>query len=426
MFQHRRPSLVWCLCVLVSVWAAAPVIAADTWPQFRGPDGQGHSAAVGLPTEWSESSNITWKTPLPGTGWSSPVVADDRIWVTTATEEGHSLRAISIDLATGNVVYDVEVFRVDAPVRINAKNSHASPSPIIEGDRLYVSFGTMGSACLAADDGQVLWRNTSLQLDHKEGPGSSPISCGPLLFFACDGTDVQYAAALDKRTGELVWRTERAGATNPDPDIRKAYATPLLIESGGTAQVVSPGADRVYSYDPQTGQELWHVSYIGYSNVPRPVTGNGLVFICTGYNQPQLWAIRPDGRGDIGATNVVWKVTANVPANPSPIVIGQRIYMVSDKGIVTCVDAVDGREVFRNRLGGNYSASPLSADGLLYFSSEDGLTSVVEAGDEFRLVAKNQVEGRQLASLAVAGRAILLRTDTHLYRIENAQTAAGE
>jgi outer membrane protein assembly factor BamB len=286
----------------------APSWAGESWPQFRGPDGQGHADAVGLPVTWSDDENVTWKTAIAGRGWSSPVVDGDRIWLTTALDDGRSLHALCIDRASGRIVHDEHVFNIDEPAKINAKNSYASPTPVIEGDRVWVHFGTYGTACLDSRSGKILWTNNELKLDHKEGPGSSPILVGNLLVVNCDGMDVQYVVALDKRTGSIVWKAERSGRKNADPDLRKAYSTPLAIDVAGRKQIVSVGADRASAYDAATGAELWYVDFEGFSNVPRPLFAGGLVILDTGYMKPQLWAIRPDGAGDVTESHIVWRV----------------------------------------------------------------------------------------------------------------------
>lgn len=406
--------------VVAALLTARVVAAADEWPQFRGPDGQGRAAARGLPLTWSDTENVVWKLPLPGRGWSSPVISGNRIWMTTADDEGHSLRALCVDRATGKLVYDGDVFRPETPVELNAKNSHASPTPLVEGNRVWVHFGTMGTACLDGETGNILWRSEALKLDHKEGPGSSPILFEELFIVHCDGQDVQYIAALDKNSGELVWKTDRTGAKNPNGDFRKAYATPLVVEVDGRPELVSTGADRVYGYDPRTGEELWWIDYQGFSNVPRPIAGNGLVYICTGYMKPQLWAIRPGGRGDVTATHVVWKRPDMVPANSSPILLGNRIYMASDRGVASCVDAATGEEIAKTRVGGNYSASPIAADGRIYFASEQGATTVIADDGAMTILAVNEFPNQLLmASPAAVGKELYLRSDTHLYRLED-------
>jgi len=422
------PRSCWIIALLLVSAVAEPSQAAeraDQWPQFRGPDGQGHSTAHDLPIEWSESQNVVWKQPIPGEGWSSPVIWDNRIWMTTATEDGHSLRAICCDRTTGRIVHDVEVFRLgddDIPNK-NQKNSFASPTSIIDGQRVWVHFGTMGTACLAAETGSVVWQNRDLKIDHKEGPGSSPIVYQDLLIIPCDGIDDQYICALDKLTGKVVWRTERSGKLKESNDQHKAFSTPLIISVDGRDQLISTAADWIYAYDPENGQELWRIGYDGYSNVPRPLFGHGLIYISTGYNTPQLWAVRPGGQGDVTETHVVWRYRGPIPANASPVLIGDRIYSVNDRGVVTCVNALDGAEIWKGRAGGGYSASPVVADGRIYLCSEEGECHVLAPGDDLDVLATNPLAGRLMASPAILGRELYLRTDTHLYRIEKPQAA---
>jgi outer membrane protein assembly factor BamB len=407
------------LAWLVLALCQSVVSAGENWPQFRGPDGQGHADAAGLPIEWSESRNIAWKTALPGEGWSSPVIWGERIWMTAALDHGKSLHALCVDRSSGRLVHNVEVFRVANPASINAKNSYASPSPVIEEGRLYVHFGTYGTACLASDSGKMLWKNDELHLDHKEGPGSSPILFEDFLIVNCDGMDVQFVVALDKHTGRIAWKTNRSGEPDSDPDRRKAYSTPLIVSAAGRDQLISTGANQVISYDPRTGAEWWKVRFKGFSNVARPIVSEGLVLVTTDFARPQLWAIRPDGSGDVSETHVVWRIMKQAGGNPSPLAVGTGLYMVTNRGVGSGVDARTGEILWTERLGGDYSASPLAADGRVYISSEEGTTFVLEPGSTYKLLATNQLEGRIMASAAVAGRAIYLRTDTHLYRIEN-------
>ncbi len=406
---------------IIVALSSATVRADDIWPQFRGPDGQGHASTASLPIEFGESNHVTWKTALPGEGWSSPVGDVRQLWMTTAVTHDDntvSLRALGVDAKTGKLTHDVEVFTLPS-IHLNAKNSHASPTPVWESDRLYMHFGTYGSACLDTNTGKVLWRNTDLHVDHKEGPGSSPVIYDDLMIFNCDGMDVQFVAALDKNTGKLRWRKDRTGELSPNPDFRKAYCTPMVINAGGRDQLISPGAWQVISYDPRTGDELWKVRYEpGFSNVPRPLFEHGLLYICSGFSKTKLLAIKPEGAGDITDTAVVWTFPKQVPKNPSPLVVGERLFMVEDRGVATCVNAVTGEEIWTHRIGGNFWASPLYADGRIYLCSEDGVVYVLEPADEYKVLATNQLEGRLMASPAVLGSALFFRTDTALYRIE--------
>jgi outer membrane protein assembly factor BamB len=382
------------------------------WPQFRGPTGQGHSTETGLPLEWSESRNIVWKTPVPGRGWSSPVVADGRIWLTTATKDkGASLRALAYDVENGRELINIEVFHLRSADLANPKNSHASPTPIVENDRVYVHFGAQGTAALSTS-GEIIWK-TRLPYESQHGNGGSPALYGDLLIVSCDGSDDAFVAALDKRTGKTRWRAPRRQPFD------QAYSTPLVIRVGERDEIVSVGAYRAVAYDPETGKEIWRVSYAnGFSNVPRPVYGHGLVYIATGFQQPSLLAVRADGTGDVTKTHIAWTLRRAAPLTPSPLLVGDELYVVNDGGIATCVDARSGEPRWIQRLGGgDYSASPVLADGRVYFLSESGVATVIAPGKNFRRLATNRLEGDTLASMAISAGSIFIRTDSHLYRI---------
>ena len=407
-----------CCALLAVLLIPAAVRAAENWPQFRGPTGQGHADATGLAVEWSETQGVTWQTSIPGEGHSSPVIWGDQVWMTTATDEGRSLRAVCVDKNDGRIVHDVELFRVGALEPKNELNSYASPTPVIEAGRVYVAFGTYGTACVDTTTGKPVWRHQELKLDHQEGPGSSPILHGDLLIVNCDGRDVQYVAALHKENGKLAWRADRtADYGNKPNDLKKAFSVPLAIEAGGRRQLVSVGASRVAAYDPAAGTELWHCDVPGFSNVPRPVYGHGLVYISTGYMQPELWAIRPDGTGDLAA-KVVWKAAQGMPAKPSVLLVDDLLLAVADNGILRCLEAKTGKQVWQHRLDSTFTASPIYAGGLAYFPGENGIVYVIKPGPKPEVVAENELPGRLMASPAVSGDALFLRTDTHLYRIE--------
>lgn len=394
----------------------SPFVDAGDWPQFRGPTGQGIAADKELPEEFGEEKNLLWKTEIPGRGWSSPVVMAGQIWMTSARDDGKSLRAVCVDLKTGSIVHDVEVFTPNDPLEVNAKNSHASPTPVLAPGRVYVHFGAMGTACLDSKTGSLLWKTEELKIDHKEGPGSSPVLVDDLLVVHCDGRDLQYVAALDTRSGKLKWKTNRSAPLRDNIEFKKAYCTPLLVESNGRRQLVSPGADQVQGYDPSTGEELWRVRYIGFSTVPRPIFLDGTLFVITGYMKPELWAIRPDGEGDVTKTHVVWTFTKQMPANPSVLGADGLIYAVSDLGVLVCLDALSGKPLWQERLGGNYWASPVLADGRLYFSSENGTITVIRAGRSFEKLAETRLHGSVFASPAVVDGTLIVRTDKALYR----------
>ncbi len=397
--------------VIIGTMLLLPVIAlAENWTEFRGPGGQGHSRELGLPLTWSETENVAWKVPIPGRGWSSPVLVDDQIWLTTALEDGRSLRAICLNRDTGRVVHNVEVFQLTDPGPVHQKNSHASPTPILEGDRVYLHFGSHGTACITRS-GQIVWKTQELKYYHRHGPGGSPVVYGDLLIVSCDGYDLQFVVALDKRTGKIRWKSPRKGY--------QAYTTPLTIQVQGKDQLISPGAHRAVAYEPLTGKEIWSIRYgDGYSNVPRPVFGHGLVFICSGFEQAVLLAVRPDGQGDVTGSHVAWTLKRSVPLTPSPLLVGDELYLVSDNGIASCLDAKSGKTHWQQRLGGNHSASPIFAEGRIYFLSEEGESIVIEPGKTFKKLATNQLDGHTLASMAVSGKAIFIRSASHLYRLQ--------
>lgn len=411
MFRPGARVLLVGALVVVLVAARAQ---AQEWPEFRGPTGQGHAGDRGVPSEWSEARNVAWKTPIPGLGWSSPVVGGGRVWLTTATGDREvSLRAVAYDAETGREVVNVEVFRLRSLRDLNPKNSWASPTPILEGDRVYVHFGADGTAALTTA-GDIVWK-TKFPYESQHGAGGSPVLFGDLLIFSCDGSDAAFVVALDKKTGKTRWKTHRRTPAD------QAYTTPLVIRVGERDQVISIGAFRVGAYDPANGKEIWRASYAdGFSNVPRPVYGHGLVYIATGFQQPSLIAVRPDGSGDVTRTHIAWELKRGAPFTPSPVMVGDELYVLNDGGILTAVDARTGNILWQQRLGGSYSASPLFVDGKLYFSSEEGVTTVLVPGKEFRRVATNRLQGAMLASIAVSNGALFIRTESHLYKLSNA------
>ena len=398
------------------------------WPQFRGPEGTGHSASTGLPLTWAEGKNVTWKTAVHGRAWSSPVILGNQVWMTTATPDGRELFAVALDRDSGKIVFDLKLFDVATPQYAHPFNTYASPTPVIEPGRVYVTFGSPGTAAIDTKTGKVIWERRDFECNHFRGAGSSPILFGDLLLMHFDGSDHQFVVALDKRTGKTVWRTPRSidfqdlgpdGKPKADGDFRKGFATPQIVMVEGRPVMVSVGSKAVYGYDPLTGKELWRVIERGsHSASSRPVAGHGLVFVPMGFDQAQLLAIRPDGQGDVAASHVAWRFGKGAPSKPSILLVGDVIYMVNDGGIVGAVEAKTGELVWRGRVDGTYSASPLFANGRLYLFNEDGKTTVLEAGRELKVLAENFLEDGFMSSPAVDGRALYLRTRTHVYRIE--------
>jgi outer membrane protein assembly factor BamB len=403
---------------------AACLDASQSWPEFRGPNGDGHTPSLNIPRTWSETENVSWSVPIPGTGWSSPVAWDKDLWMATALDDGRSLRAVCVDQVTGQIRHNIELIKVSAPEPIHRLNSHASPTPVIEDGRVYFFFGMYGAAAIDTQTGSVLWKNTELPHDHgKNGPGSSPILHEDLLILNCDGTELRYVTALDKHTGKRKWTTHRSNVEFLDgkaPDLKKAYHTPSVITMNGREELITMGAFRISGMDPATGRELWWVDIPGFSNVTRPVYGHGLIYVATGFMRPEFWAIRPGGSGDVTETHVAWKSTRQAPQKPSPVLIGDEIYMISDNGIVSCMDARTGELHYSERLGGEHSASPLVADGHIYWFDQEGTTYIQKAGKAFNVVGKNRLPDGFMASPAVVGDTLFLRTESRLYRIEQA------
>jgi outer membrane protein assembly factor BamB len=401
-----------CVVLLIALVMALPGVGrAQDWPQFRGPDGQGHSSERNLPAEWSETKNVVWKTRVAGLGWSSPAVAGGRVWLTSATEDRDIfLRVLAFDVQTGAEIVNVELFRLKNARDINPKNSFASPTPVVDGDRVYVHFGADGTAALTTS-GEVVWK-TKLPYQSQHGAGGSPIVYGDLLIVSCDGHDTAFVAALDKKTGKVRWKTNRRHPAD------QAYTTPLVIRVGDKDQIVSVGAFRAAAYEPDTGKEIWRVSYAdGFSNVPRPVYGHGLVYIATGFQQPSVIAVRADGTGDVTRTHIAWTVSRGAPLTPSPLLVGDELYIVSDGGIASCLDAKTGVLHWQMRLGGTYSASPVFADGRIYLLGEHGGAMAIAPGKQFQRVGMSTLDGAMLASMAVSNGSFFIRTDSHLYRI---------
>lgn len=410
------------------------------WNQFRGPNGDGKSPANNLPTEFSETKNVKWITPIHDHGYSSPVVWGNQIWLTTALEDGTELFAICVDLQSGDILHDIKVFDVTEPQVDHAGlNTHASPTPIVEQGRIYVHFGTYGTACLDTKTGDTLWERRNLNCDHRVRPASSPIIDEDKLFLTYDGVDVQFIAALDKNSGDTLWLKHRKsdsdfedllkakGVTDIDEtkkekpnDHRKAYATPTIITFQGKKQLISPAAQVTISYDPATGDELWRVKHEGWGwNVAcRPIFAQNHVYFTSGIEK-LMFVVDPSGKGDVTDTHVVSRIRRGAPEIPSPLIVDDLIFMVNEGGVATCLETDSGKQVWKGRIGGKYWASPIYADGKIYFFSMEGRVSVISAGREFEVLARNEFDEGFIASGAVAGNALILRSERHLYRIEN-------
>jgi outer membrane protein assembly factor BamB len=398
--------------------------AGESWSQFRGDTGDGQAKKAQLPIHWSESSdNIRWKTSIAGKAWSSPVVRNDKVWLTSATTDGKRLSAVCVNATTGKIERDITVFEIEKPMFCYPFNSYASCTPVIDDNRLWVHFGSAGTACLDTSNGRILWTRRDLRCDHHRGPGSSPIVHGNQLFLTFDGFDQQYVIALDKRTGETVWKTERDidyGSDNGDA--KKAYSTPTVIEHDGRQQLISPAAVATIAYDPLTGKELWKVYHGGFNAAAKPLYTHGLVILNLEGGM-RLLAVRPNGRGDVTKTNIVWKYKKSTPTRPSQLVVGDHLFMISGQGIFTCLDIKTGVATWTQRIGGAYSASPIHANGLIYCFDQKGMAHVLKADPHsYTLMSANQLADGCMASPAVVGNALIVRTKTGLYRIEKQAT----
>ncbi len=416
-------ALVFCICTTA--------LADENWNQFRGPRGDGTSTEKGLPVEFAEGSpSIVWKTAIPGRAWSSPVIWGKQIWLTNAPEIQNTTKekpkldkpldfsAVCVDLDSGKIIHDLKLFATDTPQFTHTTNSYGSPTPFIEEGRVYIHFGAYGTACLDTQTGARIWERTDLQCDHFRGPGSSPVVYGDLLYLTFDGYDQQYIIALNKLTGETIWKKDRNidfGTT--DGDAKKGYSTPILIDVEGRKMLISPFAAATIAYDPLHGDPIWMVRHGGMNAAGRPLYGNGLLFINSADGPNPLIAVPPTGAGEI-TKNIAWRTTKSVPKRSSQLLIGDLLFMMNDGGVASCLEAKTGREIWTKRLPGEYWASPLYADGLIYCLSQQGHVPVFKASGEFELVADNKLDEGFVASPAVAGKSLILRSKGHLYRIE--------
>jgi outer membrane protein assembly factor BamB len=416
--MHLKPLL---LSVLL-----LPALAQADWPQFRGPSGQGDVPdGQQLPLEWSTSKNVTWSARIPGKGWSSPVIQDGKIFMTTAVAEGddqdangvdRSLRALCLDRKTGEVIWDNEIFKQDgaSSMKIHKKNSHASPTPVIAYDRLFVHFGHQGTACLDLE-GKIVWSTRDFGYGPAHGNGATPLIVGDKMIFSCDGRADPFVVALNVGDGKVAWKTAR----NTHAKSQFSFSTPLLVEANGRQELVLPGSGFVWAYNPDNGEVLWKVNWDeGYSVVPRPVAGHGMIFASSGFNTAVLHAVKTGGSGDVTKSHVAWKGKKGVPKNASFILVGDELYTFDDGGIGTCWDAKSGEVHWQERVAGAFSSSPIHNNGRIYAMDEQGVTKVLAAGREYKELASNDLEETAYASFGVDGNALLIRTEKKLYRVE--------
>jgi outer membrane protein assembly factor BamB len=416
------PLLLSCAFFASSLWAA------DNWPEFRGPTADGHSDATGLPLEFGEGSHVKWKTAIHGKGWSCPVIWGSQVWLTTATEDGTELSALCLDKDTGKILRDELLFKVGTPQFCHKFNSYASPTPVIEEGRIYVNFGSPGTACLDTKTGAKIWERTDFVCNHYRGAGSSPIVWKDLLIMNFDGSDFQFMVALDKKTGKTVWKADRSvnyndldesGKPKAEGDMRKAFSTPRVIEVNGQPVLLSSGAKAHYGYDPRTGKELWRLEDpTHHSAASRPIVGFGMAFISAGFSRGAVYAVKLGGSGTLDPSQVTWQLTKGAPSKPSLLLIDDLLYMINDGGVATAVEAQTGNVVWSERVGGNFSAAPLYADGKIYLCNEEGKITVLAPGRQYQVLAENHFDSGIMASPAASGKALYIRTKTDMYRVE--------
>lgn len=411
---------------------------AEDWPEFRGPTQQGHATSAAA-TTWSESEHVAWKTGIPGHGHSSPIVIGGQVWITTALSDGLKkvieedspiprevadnlrLHAICLHRQTGKIIHDVKLFDIETPAPIHPMNSYASPTPVAESGRVYVHFGSDGTACVNTNDGSIVWQRSDMKLDHQTGSGSSPIIWNDLLIFHMDGCDKQYIVALNKNDGKTAWQTARTGKLAETVGMKKAFSMPLVMNIGGKDVLVSPAANWVYGYDAATGSELWKVDFeeLGFSNSPRPVADENYLFVCTGFMKSQILAIKLDRSNTSSEPTVAWRFKKQVPSISSPLLVGKELYFIADQGgVMTCVDTESGEMLWHERLSGNHTASPVLSGGHIYVAGRDGTTTVIKPGREYKEVARNELASGIMASPAVADGALFVRTEEAVYCIK--------
>ncbi|MCF6311692.1 MAG: PQQ-binding-like beta-propeller repeat protein [Verrucomicrobiales bacterium] len=419
------------ILAICSSWVLSAGAGLADWPDFRGPTQDGHVAeGQELPLKWGEKENVKWKTAIHGEGWASPVVMDGKVWVATARADGLTLSAMCLDQKTGEILLDRVLVTDDNPEPTsNRINNFAASSPVVEKGRVYFHFGSSGTICLDANTYEELWRRVDFPCSHWRGAGSSPALWRDKIYLTFDGADQQYLVALDKKTGKTLWRKDRStqyndldakGRPSSFGDARKAYGTPVFIEVGGKTQMISAGAKACWAYNPETGEELWSVSYPQHSGSSMPVYSKdlGILYINTGLGKPQIMAMKMDdkARGDISETHLLWKLIKRVSKQSSPVLVGGELYMAADN-VAACIDAKTGEVLWSERLKGKVTASLIYGAGRVYFYDETGGTTVVKAARSFELLAHNQLEEGSLASPAAAGGAIFLRSKGFLYRI---------
>jgi len=398
----------------------------SNWTHFRGSNLDGISTETGIPVLWNDSTNIVWKIPIHGKGWSSPVVYGNQIWLTTAGADGKEMFGVCADLITGKLIFDMKLFEPDTVFRKHNVNTYATPTPCIEDGFVYLHFGSYGTTCLRTKDGSKVWTRSDLKCDHVQGPGSSPIIYKDMLILHYEGSDVQYIVALNKKTGETIWKKERPRECyDPlQPIGKKAYVTPIVIRVNGRDLLISNGSAVCIAYDPETGEEVWRIVEGEDSTIAMPIFENGVVFFytsfvkdSTGEKKVELFAVNPAGKGNIKETNILWRLQTPTTQLLTPLVKDGLIYTVDTRNTLECLNAKTGEIVWSKKLKNKYNSSPVYADGRIYFTSVEGETLVLKPGKNLEIINENKLHGEFYATPAISQKSIILRSSEYLYRI---------
>jgi hypothetical protein len=423
MTTLEKKSLIRQVCfTIVLLMLTATVSMAEDWPCFRGPSRQGISGEKNLPERWSATSNIAWKTAIAGEGWSSPIVWGERVFVTTATDKGESFRLICIDRKSSAVVWDREVLRQQAGHK-SRQNSYASSTPATDGQHVYV-VAADGSIAAVSFKGDVVWTNRDFNYYSEHGLAVSPVLYKDLVIVPFDWSsegpdttlgwqkpwDKAVIVALNKNTGKVQWKGQRGAS-------RIAHVTPQILNENGSDQLVSGAGDVVQGFDLTTGERIWTARSPGEGVVPSIVIGDGLIFATSGFGEPAIRAIRTGGRGDVTQTHIAWELRDDVPKIPSMLYVKPYLFLVTEGGLAKCIKAATGEVLGEARLKGKVSASPVWAEGKIYFLSEEGVTTITETGPEFKIIAGNELGEKCCASLAISQGQIFIRTENNLYCI---------
>jgi len=423
-----KPSLLFCFISTICLFSSGQVSSQEmNWTHFRGSSLNGIALNENIPLKWDDSG-IKWKTKIHDNGYSSPVVYNNQIWVTTAKPDGKELYAVCTDFKTGKIIYDIKVFTPDQVEGKHSLNTYASPTPCIEKGFVYVHYGSMGTACINTANGSIVWKRSDFKCKHAQGPASSPVIYKNLLILHFEGTDVRYIIALDKSNGKQIWRSDRPEEPyEPLTEIgRKAYITPLLINVKGRDMLISNGSAVCIAYDPNNGTEIWRVVNGAESTIAMPITEKGILYWYAGYmvnsdgfKYTELLAVNPEGSGDITRTNILWKKTDELSRNQSltPVIKDGLIYTINTRNILMCIDAATGEEVWSTHVRSNYEASPLYVNGNIWFFSVKGEVLAIKAGRKYEVTAHNQMDSGIWATPAVLRNSVIIRTQEYLYRI---------